>query len=698
MALHAADRNDEKEAIRLFKDGLKKGNEETRRRCAEALTRLGNMKERVDASVYLVSQWSDDAALLVACTELDKDNEFSRVILYTESIDILTAPNELVKLRMNAMLKKNDSRFEDDLFNWILNRPLSSDHTEMYERYLNFIAESQEKDAVADDAKETTEIGFAENSPIKPISLEEPSEEPVLPLRRQLMDYRVLVQRRRYYAAFNQIQKLFGLCKEQDAEIPPLILSDMGKAALYGTTDYYAAAVQFDRIARQLEGEAQFFASFYAGRLYDKTGRYPGQAISRFKNAMEATAVDTRYDNALWYLLNTQLRISTDDIIVSLKNYCSTMHDKSYFDDFFESLSVLLLSHQKWQDFYNVWQIIEGKASEAVFCKYAYIAGRLLEDGLIRNDTGLQIREAVSAFTRVLSGGASLYYKVLALERLNVTDKEFIETTLCAPVSERTIAVNADAQRLLAGYAAFGFPQKIYSEWLFHRKSVGIESSMEASQFLSDCGSFNRNFYVQSLRIAYRQKNNATEKIPHHLLELTYPRFYSDLVQTAAAENDLAEYLLYALIHSESFFDADISSPAGAQGLTQLMESTAADIARKLRVTDYNILDPAVNTKLGAFYLKELIERTDSATMLALFAYNAGLTNVREWVRIAKRDWRETGKQPHRITGISMDLFLETLPYAETREYGRKLVASAALYGYLYYNKNPAEVVRELME
>ena len=145
MALHAADKNDERDAIRLFRDGLKKGNEETRRRCAEALTRLGNMKERVEASDYLVSQWTDDAALLVACTELDKDNESSRVILYTSQIDILTAPNELVALRLKAMLKKNDSRFEDYLYTWIMNRPLSSEHLELYERYLNREAESSKK-------------------------------------------------------------------------------------------------------------------------------------------------------------------------------------------------------------------------------------------------------------------------------------------------------------------------------------------------------------------------------------------------------------------------------------------------------------------------------------------------------------------------------------------------------------------------
>lgn len=696
MALHAADQNDGLNAMRLFKEGLGKGNDITRRRCAEALTQLGNVRERVEASKYLVSQWNDDNALLVACTELSRNAEYSLIILYTEHIDILGAPNELVKLRLDAMLQKNDSRFENDLFFWMMGRALSSDHLEMYEKYLNFIAESKRQNS-EEIPEETVQLGFSENSPIKPISLDGQEEELDLTLNQTLMDYRVTVFRKRYYAAFNQIMSVFGLCKAEGVEIPPLLVSDMGKASLYGTTDYYAAALQFDRIARQLEGEAQFFAYFYAGRLFDKTGRYPGQAISRFKYAMDATQIESRYDNALWYLLNTQLRTSTNDIIASLKAYCNTMHEKSYFDDFFESLSVLLLSHQQWQDFYNVWQIIDGKSSEETFCKYAYIAGRLLEDGLIKNETGLQTREAVAAFTRVLSGGSDLYYKVLALERLNVRDKDFIETTLCAPVSERTIQVNPDADRLLGGYAAFGFPQKIYSEWLAHRSQMSIEASMQASQFLNGCGTYNKNFHVQSLRIAARTKNSATEKIPHKLLELSFPRFYNDLVEAACKENDLEESLLYALIRSESFFDAEISSSVGAQGLTQLMESTAADIARKLKIPNYNILDPAINVRLGAFYLKELIERSDSAEALALFAYNAGLTNVREWVRIAKRDWSATGKKAHQPTGISMDLFLETLPYAETREYGRKVISAAAMYNWLYYNKTPADTVRELM-
>ena len=696
MALHAADQNDEKNAVRLFKEGLKKGTDLTRRRCAEALTQFGNVRERVEACKYLVTNWNDDNALLIACAELERDNEPSLIILYTEHIDLLTAPNGLVRLRLNAMLQKNDSRFEDDLYTWILHRALSSEHLELYEKYLNASAESAAAKTGADDA--TSNIGFVAESPVKPISLDSTNQaETALSPRQLLMEYRTTVYRRRYYGAYGDIDRMFAVCKEVGGDIPPLIVSDMGKAALYGTTDYYAAAIKFDRYARQLTGETQFYAHFYAGRLYDKAGRYAGQAVSHFRSAMQAAADGSQYDNALWYLLNVQLRNSAADTLASLKQYCGTWHDPAYFDDFFESLSELLLSHQQWQDFYDIWHVIEHKASEDTFGRYAYIAGRLLEDGLVNNTGGVPTREAMAAFTRVLSGGADLYYKVLALERLNVTDRTFIENTLCAPASDRTPDIDPDAEQLLAGYAAFGFPQKIYSEWQTYRARIGTESAMQASQFLNGCGMYNKNFSVQSLRIASRARYSAAEKIPHQLLELMFPRFYDKEISAACTENDLSEWLLYALVRSESFFDAGIASSAGAKGLTQLMDSTAADIARKLKVTDYDILSPATNTRFGAYYLAELIGRTN-APLLAAFAYNAGLSNVREWVRIARRDWNTTGKSLHRTTGISMDLFLETLPYAETREYGRKIITAAALYGWLYYEKNPADIVRELME
>jgi soluble lytic murein transglycosylase len=80
--------------------------------------------------------------------------------------------------------------------------------------------------------------------------------------------------------------------------------------------------------------------------------------------------------------------------------------------------------------------------------------------------------------------------------------------------------------------------------------------------------------------------------------------------------------------------------------------------------------DPAANIQIGAVYLGYLAGRLENPA-LALLAYNGGMNRIRRW-RSADKD-------------LPADLFLETIEYAETRDYGRKVIAAAALYGYLYY-------------
>ncbi|MCR5724141.1 MAG: lytic transglycosylase domain-containing protein [Treponema sp.] len=665
MALRAADKKNEKEAIRLFTLGRKKSNDLTRRKCAEALTQLGNLKERREACKFMIANWQDEAALETVCTEFDREEEYSSVISCTDSLDLATASNNLVRLRMLALYAKADSRFANEVFFWMTRRALSSQHLEIYNRF---------------------------------IALEhQDSEETPLSLQQQIMAYRVLVYRRSYATAYSQIAHILELCDDNLLDTLPLIISDMGKAAMYGSLDFYNAARIFDKIVSRTAGESAFYANFYAGRLFDKAGRYPTYAVSRFTAAMDASTTESQYDNALWYLFNTQLRTSTNDILASLNTFGGTWHNASYFDDFFESLSVLLISHQEWQEFYNVWKAIDSTASEDTASKYAYISGRLIEEGLATDTENAPTRLAVAAFSRVLSGSGSLYYKVCALERMNILDENVIESTLSAAATTTMPEFNKDAELFLQACAAFGFPQKIYPEWLQYRTTLHTESALQISQFLSQCASGSNNYGVQSLRIAARATGNAYEKLPKALLYLNYPRLYADFVQPAAREYEVTEPLLYALIRSESFFDAEVSSSSGAQGLTQLMDATASDIARKLRYTSYNILDPETNIRFGSYYLAELISRTDNLPLLAILAYNAGLTNVRRWVRQTSTDWLMNYKSRHPVTGISLDLFLETLPFAETREYGRKIISAAALYGWLYYGKTPAETVRQFL-
>lgn len=721
LALQAAEKGDEAEAQRLLKISRKKGSPLISKRSAESLTLLGSVTDRIEAAVFLADNFDDESSLTTACRELFQHGEYARIISLTEEISLENSKNELVKLRLQSLAQKKDSRFDSEFYRWFISRPLSSDHIETYKIY-TLLLQEKNQNILAETEKFQKNLNkrsllesqlapdYQESSGTEPLLVPEGGFESLLQdldeaanPEKTVIDYRILIYHRSYIQAFSQIDSIFKIYENRGEEIGCQLLSDIGKAALYGTSDYFSSARKFDKIATGLTREKAYFAFFYAARLYDKAGRYPRQTVSRFRSALESTDDALQFDNCLWYLLNFQLRTSTDDIISTLTEYGARIHDPDYFDDFFESLSILLLSSHRWQDFYKVWKKTNSNFSESTAGKYAYISGRLIEEGLADGDAGLKTRQAVDAFTKVLNSGASLYYKVCAMERLNVTDPKLVESYLLRGGEEESVNSDGDSARLIEGYALFGFPQRMYTEWLAQRKNLSMEDSVKISAFLSSCAQMgsDNSYNIQSLRIADRTFNNLAGEATKELLLLDFPRFYESLVTKACKEFELPEHLLYALIRSESFFDANATSKAGANGLTQLMEATADDEAKKLKIGsdgNYDILDPETNIRMGAHYLASLISRTeDNNKLLAIYAYNAGLANVRSWGVRFKKDWAETGKPARRPVGISMDLFLESLPFAETRQYGRNVIAASALYAYLYENKPPAETVREIM-
>ena len=724
LALQAAESGNEKEAVRLFSLARKKGSPLIARRSAESLTLLGSVGERVEAASFLAGQYDDEESLAVACRELFSHGEFVRVISLTDKIQIESAKNEIIKFRLQSLAQKKDGRFVSEFYKWFVSRPISSEHLETYSTYFSFLSERNKKiQAETEKFQKSLNKRSLLESQLAPSaggdsgggasassgSLSIQPEDDFEPLfdalqeaenpRKTIIDFRIAVFHRSYKLTFAQTDKIFKIYDNLGEEVDAQILSDIGKSTLYGTNDYFASARSFDRLAQSLPPEKAYFAHFYAARLYDKAGRYPRQTVSRFRSALGSTSDPLQFDNCLWYLLNFQLRTSTDDIIDTLTEYGPQIHDPEYFDDFFESLSILLLSSHKWQDFFKVWKKTDSNFSDYTAGKYAYISGRLIEEGLAQGDDGLKTRQTVEAFTKVLNGNSSLYYKVCALERLNVTDTALIESYLFNK-NEPNDDSDGGAGRLLRGYAAFGFPERIYSEWLANRKDISASDSIRVSAFLARCAEAGREspYHVQSLKIASRTFGSIRGEIPRELLELTFPKSFRTIIENASAEFKIPDYLIYALVRSESFFDPTVTSKAGASGLTQLMEATASDEARKLKLSGYDIFDAETNVRLGAHYLSSLISRADDNNeLLALYAYNAGLTNVRGWVARFRRDWASTGKAPHKPVGISMDLFLESLPFAETREYGRKLISAAAMYAYLYDGKLPAETVREIM-
>ena len=121
---------------------------------------------------------------------------------------------------------------------------------------------------------------------------------------------------------------------------------------------------------------------------------------------------------------------------------------------------------------------------------------------------------------------------------------------------------------------------------------------------------------------------------PGWYVRLRYPLEYDHIVTGHAKNYDLDPALLAAVIYRESKFDAQAHSDSGAIGLMQLLPDTAKGIALHTGGSQFEVddlLDPEINVRYGAFYLRRLIDKYGNVR-LALAAYNAGQANVDEWI------------------------------------------------------------------
>jgi soluble lytic murein transglycosylase len=136
---------------------------------------------------------------------------------------------------------------------------------------------------------------------------------------------------------------------------------------------------------------------------------------------------------------------------------------------------------------------------------------------------------------------------------------------------------------------------------------------------------------------------------------------------------DVEPALVYAIIRQESGFDVDAVSSVGAKGLMQLMPATAKAVARSEKQPhrkEWLTSKPNHNVRLGSAYLRQLIDQFDDYALVAA-AYNAGPSRVRTWL--------EQNGDP-RSGEITLDDWIERIPFYETRNYVQRVMESVAIY------------------
>jgi soluble lytic murein transglycosylase len=157
--------------------------------------------------------------------------------------------------------------------------------------------------------------------------------------------------------------------------------------------------------------------------------------------------------------------------------------------------------------------------------------------------------------------------------------------------------------------------------------------------------------------------------------DLLYPQPFDAEVRKGSTLSGLPQDLIYAIIRQESLYQPDARSSAGALGLMQLLPETARRTAKAWDLpmpSTSSLLQPSINVPLGSAYLRGLYDRNAGQASLAIGSYNAGPGAVRRWLP----------ESP-----MAMDVWVENIPYNETRNYVQKVSWHMIVFAWLAERK-----------
>lgn len=168
---------------------------------------------------------------------------------------------------------------------------------------------------------------------------------------------------------------------------------------------------------------------------------------------------------------------------------------------------------------------------------------------------------------------------------------------------------------------------------------------------------------------------NKEVKIAGYKLKLSYPIKYEQEINKYAAQYKINPYLFLSLVREESHFDSQAKSSVGALGLAQIMPDTA-NFIEKTPISKEALLNKQTNIQIGTRYFSYLVDYFNGDEYLAILAYNAGPGNINKWLN------------DEFIKSSEIDVFVENIPYIETKNYIKKILSSYWAYLNVYSPKN----------
>lgn len=297
------------------------------------------------------------------------------------------------------------------------------------------------------------------------------------------------------------------------------------------------------------------------------------------------------------------------------------------------------------------------QAPQAEEGAWRYWKARALKETALKNQTDLKNQaqqvEATALFSQLSK--ERHYYGWLAAEELEsvmANPQQQYTTTepeVSAIAKQPAIKRALELQRLDMRWEA-------KAEWVWATRNFNDQQLLAAAEYAA-----RQKWYD----IAISTADNTQQT---HDFNLRYPTPYRDLIRTSAKDAQVDEAWIYGLTRQESRFMHYAKSGVGASGLMQLMPATAKWAAKRMGMSGYRndmIHDLSTNIEIGTYYMRYTLDLMSGQAVMATAAYNAGPSRARRWMAV----------EP-----MEAAIYIETIPFAETRGYVQKVMANAQFY------------------
>jgi hypothetical protein len=443
------------------------------------------------------------------------------------------------------------------------------------------------------------------------------------------------------------------------------IVSEMGSA--YMNRGLAPQGVAFlEKLSRTLEGSSRLDALEAAAKCARRALSY-GPALTWFREVAEKSTSADRQDRMRWYILDILLKTRPADLMDRIARDSVLWHDPSYFSDLLEDEITSLVAGRKWETIAKLSTALGDGASGPVKAQLAYILARLVQKGALPRLAGAPGMTADALLHAAIDANPTGYYGVLASCILGVLPRTVLSAS--PPQGGGKPAV---LDPYIDGFITFGLHHEAF-DVLFGRLS-GMDDGLIKAYTARFLVAQDYRSVLNLMGALARRRSLSDDE-----MRLLYPRAFASVIESVSAGSPFSQSFLYGLIRTESYFDKDIVSGAGAVGLAQLMPATAADVAARMKISKPDLTDPQTSITLGLNHLEGLLDRLGSLPK-ALLAYNAGLSRVRSWEPLG--------------AGLTSDILVEAVPYDESRGYVQNILVSTVVYAYLYEKRDPRETVK----